>query len=127
MASYFFDSSALMKQYLIEAGTPAVRKIIRSSATNRIFISQITAVEVVSALARRKREASITPQRMKRARQVFEHHVATEYVSLQLTNSIINLAGDLLDTYPLRASDAVQLATALEVQDRLVAAKIPSL
>ena len=49
MADYFFDSSALVKAYVAEAGTNWVRTIL-DDPQHRISISALAEVEVISAL-----------------------------------------------------------------------------
>ena len=53
MAGYFFDSSALVKLYHPEVGTPAVDQII-NSADNRLTVAELT-----SAFAIKVRTQSI--------------------------------------------------------------------
>ena len=54
-SAYFVDSSALVKRYVRETGTAWVRSITRRRSSTDIFIALITAVEVTSAIARRRR------------------------------------------------------------------------
>jgi uncharacterized protein with PIN domain len=55
VADYFFDSSALVKAYIDEAGTNWVRTIL-DDPQHRISISALAEVEVTSALTRRFNE-----------------------------------------------------------------------
>lgn len=59
MADYFFDSSALVKAYIAEAGTDWVRTI-PDHPQHRISISALAEVEVTSALTRRFNEGDLT-------------------------------------------------------------------
>jgi predicted nucleic acid-binding protein len=52
--AYFVDSSALVKRYVRETGTAWVRGITRRRSSTDIIITLITAVEVTSAIARRR-------------------------------------------------------------------------
>jgi hypothetical protein len=52
--AYFVDSSALVKRYVVETGTAWVRGITRRRLSTHIYLSLITAVEVTSAVARRR-------------------------------------------------------------------------
>lgn len=60
MSVLFFDSSGLVKRYIIETGTVWVINQLRLSVANDIFIANITGIEVASAIARRVRSGSIT-------------------------------------------------------------------
>jgi len=50
LAGHFFDSSALVKLYHPEAGTPIVDQIV-NAANNPIRISRLTTAELTSAFA----------------------------------------------------------------------------
>ena len=52
---YFFDSSAVVKRYVGELGSPWVNHILDPAQRNRIYLARVSAVEVVAALARRGR------------------------------------------------------------------------
>lgn len=53
MSAYFFDSSAVVKRYVNETGTAWVTSILAPTAGHDIYVTRITGVEVVSAIARR--------------------------------------------------------------------------
>lgn len=59
MAAYFLDSSALVKLYHPETGTPAVDQIA-NTAGNLIRISRLTVAELTSAFAIKVRTQSIS-------------------------------------------------------------------
>lgn len=56
-----------------------------------------------------------------------DRHFEREYWVLKLSDQIVRRAEDLLSVYPLRAYDAVQLATALEASALMIASRLPSL
>ena len=59
---YFLDSSALIKRYITEQGTVLVRSITLPSAGHTIILAQVTQVEIVSGVFRRRREGLIPPR-----------------------------------------------------------------
>lgn len=61
MTAYFVDSSALVKRYVPETGSAWIQALSAQETGNSLFIARITWVEVLSALARREREGSLTP------------------------------------------------------------------
>ena len=69
--AYFVDSSALVKRYVTETGTTWIQAAAAPSAHNRLVIARITWVEVLSALARRQREGSLSPEQIARAVRSF--------------------------------------------------------
>ena len=50
MVVYFFDSSAIVKRYLIETGTAWVGSITDLATGNKVYLAQVTLVEVISAI-----------------------------------------------------------------------------
>ena len=58
MAGYFFDTSALVKLYHPEAGTPAVDQIV-NAVGNFVRVSRLTVAELTSAFAIKVRTGSI--------------------------------------------------------------------
>jgi predicted nucleic acid-binding protein len=59
VASYFVDSSALVKRYVNETGSAWLSGLVASAAGNDIYIARITTVEVIAALTRRARGGTI--------------------------------------------------------------------
>jgi uncharacterized protein len=119
-AYYFFDTSALNKRYVLEAGSQAVLALVNESADNRIFIAPITPIELTSALERHARDANISPRTLKANLLLMHRHVRREYFVLPLDQRFVSRSIELLGKYQLRTLDAIQLAFALDVQEQLV-------
>jgi hypothetical protein len=114
--AYFFDSSALVKRYVIETGTAWVRGITRHNPVTIIYIAHITAVEVTCAVARRRKGIPpLTPARASSILHRFRQHLAARYTVIEVTPELLDEAMRLGNTHSLRAYDAVQLAVALEI------------
>ena len=120
MAVYFFDSSALVKRYVVELGSKWVQSITDPASVNTIFIARITGVEVVATVARRV--GATSPSDAATIIAAFRHDFANQYDTLEVTNRLIAQSMDLAETHRLRGYDAVQLAAALEVNRRSLAA-----
>lgn len=127
MTAYFFDTSALLKRYIIEAGRDWIIQALDPASRNFIFIAQVTPVEIISGISRLKRENIISDADAREARLLIRRHVHREYRLVNFTNRIVERAQDLLEAHPPRAYDAVQLASALDNNARLVAANQPPL
>ena len=127
MTTYFFDSSALAKRYVREIGTSWVLSTVALSTSHLVVIAQITSVEIVSALARQQRHSQITPRFVKASYLLLQRHIRREYAVLQLSPAVLSLAEKLLLNYTLRAYDAVQLASAIESNRRLISTGDPPL
>lgn len=82
-------------------------------------------VEVWSALARRRRETSISAQHHADALAAFREDCQTCYRFVEFEQDVYELAGTLLKDHALRAYDAVQLASALVAAQALTAANLP--
>lgn len=119
MDNYFFDSSGLVKRYHKERGTAWTLQIYRPSSNNIIHISQISLVEVTSALTRRLNN-QIFYVKYQKAIKRFERDVQSRFSVFKLTDTVIFLAVNLAKSYGLRGYDAVQLAIALEVEKELI-------
>jgi hypothetical protein len=124
---YFFDSSALTKYYVTEPGTAWVTGVIRDRVMHRVFIAQVTPVEIISAVSRLKREGRLPPRTAQAIRLLLNRHVRRRYDEVIMVTSVVERACDLLEVHPLRAYAALQLASALEINARLVRANLPSL
>ena len=116
MAGYFVDSSALVKPYVLEAGTVFVRSLTNRKSHNAIFISRIASVEVTAAIARRRKGRSVTATQASSILSRFRKHLAGRYTIAEVTPTLLTDAMKLANTHEMRAYDAVQLATAIEVQ-----------
>lgn len=116
--TYFLDSSALVKRYLIEAGSAYVRRLFQSTGT--IFYQTfLTPLEITSALYRRRRAGQISNDELSFLLKSYAIHSHEEYLLLSYSESVIGTAGTLLARHPLRTLDAIQLASALKLRDSL--------
>jgi predicted nucleic acid-binding protein len=127
MTTFYLDTSALIKRYVQESGTAWIQTQITPPTDHVLLTARITMVEVYSALARRKREGSVPAADCAVAAQAFAVHSVTEYDFVELDLNLISLARNLLERHPLRAYDAIQLASALIVHQTLQAASLPPL
>jgi predicted nucleic acid-binding protein len=114
MSALFLDSSALAKRYISETGTGWIRGQIRIHTA--VIVSRITGVEVMSAIARRQREGRIDPKTAQQIQWLVVHHFRHHYRVIEVDDRLASEAIQLLMAYPLRAYDAIQLASAKQVQ-----------
>ena len=116
---YFLDSSALIKRYVVEIGSPWIKTLTDSQTGNSLLLVRITWVEVLSAFARRQREGGITAAEVAALIAKFRSEFNSRYRVIEVDLALVDRAGELIVQYPLRAYDAVQLASALRVQSLL--------
>jgi predicted nucleic acid-binding protein len=125
--AYFMDSSALVKRYVVETGTIWIQTVASPSSHNRIIVARISWVELLSALARREREGSLALDQVTKAIQAFRYDWDTQYQVIGLDQTLVETAGQLIRRHPLRAYDAVQLASALKMLPLFASASLTSL
>ncbi|MEO7913620.1 MAG: type II toxin-antitoxin system VapC family toxin [Roseiflexaceae bacterium] len=127
MTTYYLDTSALSKRYVQETGTVWIRTLIDPTASHTLLLARITMVELYSALARRRREGTVPIEDYAVATQAFAAHSATTYEFVELDPPVIELAQTLLERHPLRAYDAIQLASALVANKIIMSANLSAL
>ena len=81
----------------------------------------------MSALNRRKRESSVSSADYARFSKDFLAVSKFQYETIDLSDAVLLEAQRLLENYPLRAGDAIQLASALLANSQLQSAKLPAL
>jgi predicted nucleic acid-binding protein len=117
-AAYFADSSALVKRYVQEIGTSWVRRLTRRSSSTVIYIARITPVEVTSAVARRRKDRTLSSAKASSILHRFRQHLAGRYTIIEITPALADAAMRLANAHTLRAYDAVQLAAALDINQK---------
>jgi uncharacterized protein len=117
-AAYFVDSSALVKRYVQETGTSWVRRLTRRRPSTIIYVAHITAVEVTSAVARRRNGRTLIAAQASSILRRFHQHLAGRYTVIEMTPALFTEAMRLANTHALRAYDAVQLSAALEINQK---------
>jgi predicted nucleic acid-binding protein len=116
MADYFFDTSALVKRHVAEAGSVWVKSIVSAKAGHTLYIARITAVEVTSAITRRQHLGDLSASQADAILGHFRRHLLDRYRVVELSPALLNSAVAIARKRRLRAYDAVQLAVALEIQ-----------
>jgi predicted nucleic acid-binding protein len=119
VASFFVDSSAVVKRYVVEVGTTWVRSFMARAAGHDLFLARITGVEVVSALVRRIPPVPTT--QLVHTVAIFQHDLRKHFRLVATNQRLLNQAMLLAIRHRLRGYDAVQLAAALESRRRTAA------
>jgi uncharacterized protein len=120
MPRYFIDSSALIKYYHDEMGSPRVQQILEEAGSD-FFIARFTLVELRSGLAKKVRMGLLTAQDHGQIQRRFRADINQRLLRpIRMLNDHIEAAGDLIDKHGinrrLRALDAIQLAVALHLR-----------
>lgn len=127
MAVYFLDSSGVVKRYVAETGTAWVRRICAPSAGNDVYTAHVTGAESAAAIMRRVRRGEISVVDAAVAVADLQAHLRSGYTPVHVTDGLVQLAIDLVQRYPLRGYDAVQLSSALQVMALRQASGLSSL
>jgi uncharacterized protein len=118
----FLDTSVLVKVYFKEIGSEAV--IARSTSPNQVLAASVLSyAEVHSAMARKYREKQIRSAELIRLRESFERDWEIKIIAVELNQQTMAALPGLLEMYPLKAADAIQLSAALWLKDNLDAGK----
>lgn len=104
-----------------------MNKSLTRQAGTAIITSKLSVAEVLSAMNRQRREANITVTDYAKFSGDFLSFVETDYEMVEMSDAILLEAQRLLETHPLRAGDAIQLASALLANIQLQSAKLPVL
>jgi len=111
----FVDTSALVKRYVTEIGSNWMKMLTDPTSENKIILSRITWVELISAFARLQREGKVNPDDVNTNIQALRYDWETQYQIVEVDKELIETAGDLVQKHPLRAYDSIQLASALKL------------
>ena len=113
MALYYLETSALVKLYVREPGTDRVLRLASRAANHRLAVLALAQVEFRSAVRRRQREGDIDKGLANKLIERFGQHLRARFIQQLVNDPVLEQALDLLDRYPLRAYDALQLAGCL--------------
>jgi predicted nucleic acid-binding protein len=107
----FCDTSALLKLYIVEAGSDAVKA--RADEAEAVAVSRIAWAEAHAALSRRAREVPQDAPAIAQAKAALAQDWP-RFVVMEIDQTLVERAGDYADTFALRGYDSVQLAAAFE-------------
>jgi uncharacterized protein len=129
---YYFDSSAWVKAYITETGTPWVTTVFNAGVSRgqplyQISSASIALVEVAAAIGRHERAGKISASNKQELFRRLVSDGENRASQLNLSNDILYLAAELTQRRPLRGFDAIHLATALVLNQRCITAELPPL
>jgi predicted nucleic acid-binding protein len=99
LAGYFFDSSALVKLYHPEPGTPLVDRIV-NSPVNIVRLSRLSVAEMISAFAIKARTKSINHEGARALVQRFRGDLARgKFEVFEIGESTFALAESFVESH----------------------------
>src|ERR1043165_1335463 len=105
----YLDTSALVKLYLDEVGRSAIMSAV--AAEGIVATQEIAYIETHAAFSRAEREGRLTHADLERVRGEFERDWPS-YLVIRVSQPLLEQAVKLVDSFALRAYDAVHLAAA---------------
>jgi predicted nucleic acid-binding protein len=111
----YLDTSALVKLYVRETGSVRLRNWLTKATA--AATSVVAYAETRAAFARLHR-GGLTATRRHRERVARFNIDWESFMRVELTPSVLRLAGETAETYELRGFDSIHLASALWLRDR---------
>lgn len=112
----YLDTSALVKLYVVEDGSEQIHDA--ASEAEALAVSRLAWIELIAAVARRGRESPDDQELLDQAKNAFAQDWP-HFLVLEVNQQVLDLAGEYADAFALRAYDAVQLASAARLKDRV--------
>jgi uncharacterized protein len=109
--SAFFDTSALVPLCIFQPASQTARRAHRRFTT--CVVAWSTLIEAAGAVYRAERTAGLTQRDRDLALQSLRQ-LQQRWVEILPTDRVRDIALEVLESYDLRAADAIQLASALE-------------
>lgn len=106
----FADSSAMAKRYIADEKSDRFDEFLQGA--DGLAVSVLCLPEIVSALCRRKRERLLSHSQYAAAKRALEADLADAAV-IAMTDEVLLGGIDLLEGHSLRASDAIQISSAM--------------
>lgn len=125
-ATSYFDSSALVKRYVVEVGADWVQRWC-NDPDQIVAIAEIGLVEMAAAFAGKLRGGFMTSDEYTSVRSELERDAQEDYVLVSVQRMVIDEAIELTSRHRLRGYDAVHLACALRLNQALSTYALPSL
>lgn len=109
----FCDTSALIKLYVTEEHTAQMQA--QAKVANVLAVSRIAWAEAMAVLARRARENPSDSEVIENVRANLRSDWSS-FATVEITQALVELAGEYTDVFALRGYDSVQLASARTIQ-----------
>lgn len=117
MAALFFEPSALLKRWVVEAGSAWVRAQSGATRSGPRFVTRFGGVELAGSLARALRGGRVSPHAHAIALAELHADLAGRLNVVEVTRPVLDRAMALATAHGLRGADAVHLAGACLVND----------
>ena len=112
----YLDTSALVKLYIDDEGSSTCRQAVVDARL--VATSVVAYVEARAALARRRRERALSPSAHRGIIRSLDRDWG-RYLRIEASEALIHEAASLAERHRLRGYDAIHLASAILLKNRL--------
>ena len=119
MTLYYFDTSALVKLYVVEIGSRRIAQLFEPGEFHRFVILSVSQVELHTAVYRRVRDGEFNQQFAGHVFTTFADDLANRFEIQDVSDPVVDRAIWVADKHPLTGSDALQLGGCIFLQERV--------
>jgi predicted nucleic acid-binding protein len=112
----YSDTSSAVKLYVEEFDSEKIRGVARNAAA--ISTARIAYAEARSAFARKQKEDGFPPSVLRRIVEDLNRDWESYFV-IEITDGLIRFAGDIAERYLVRGFDAIHLAAAVHLKNKI--------
>jgi predicted nucleic acid-binding protein len=112
----YLDTSSLVKLYVEEIDSEKIRDVARNAAA--ISTARIAYAEARSAFARKQKEDGFSLNVLRKIVEDLNRDWESYFV-IEITDGLIRFAGDIAERYLLRGFDAIHLASAVHLKNKI--------
>jgi predicted nucleic acid-binding protein len=125
VATYYLDSSAMVKRYIEEPGSGWVRDLTDPAAGHILYTTALTGTELIAALVRRTRGGHLPAYAAIDGVASVRQDWRSLYTIADIDAHVVARAMDVAEQHGLRGYDAVHVATALMLRTQRRSAGLP--
>ena len=112
----YLDTSSLVKLYVEEIDSEKIRNFAHNAAA--VSTSKIAYAEARAAFARKRKEEEFSLKILRRIVEDLNRDWESYFV-IEITDGLIRFAGDIAEKYLLRGFDAIHLASAVHLKNKI--------
>ena len=118
---YFLDTSVLMKRYFDEPGSAPVLELFRRG--EEIALARIAEAEAAAVICRAHHQGEISQRVRDRSLELLSQDMTAARI-IEIRRTLMKTVRRLVERWPLRGYDAVQLACAVKLRTEVGAVDV---